>query len=135
MSTPTGLRVLVREINLAAGTPGSVIIPNPFTEQGVPSARVVDFDFVPDADLALDGTNFMTLNVRDLGDTTDLSAKVSNEAALLSKGVAANGAIVNSTLGEVASGASLTVKKTEDGTGALAKGLLLLTFEPNRYSV
>jgi hypothetical protein len=131
-------RVTMQYVNEAAsgGTVSLPPMPNPFTDAGVPSARVVDFDFVPDALLAEDATNYMSVVARDLADSENLSTAITNSTGALAAGTSASGLpmIAASDL-DVASGSSVFAKKTEGGTGGLLKGWLVWTWKANRYSV
>ena len=132
------IRVTTQYVNEAAGG-GTVSLPpmpNPFTEAGVPSARVVDVDFVPDALLAEDATDYMSVVARDLADSEDLSTAITNSTGALAAGTSASGLPMAAVAGrDVASGSSVFFKKTEGASGAILKGTLVVTWQANRHSL
>ena len=130
-----GPRLVLLSISIAAGSTGDVVVPNPFDEEGAPSARVASFSFMPTTADPLDGTNFATLTLRDLGDTTDLSEALSNETVAFAKGVGRSAALKNESGVEVNAGGSVLVKKTEDGTGGDTVGTLLVRWLPSRGAI
>ena len=74
------------QVNLAAGSAGKVVAPNPFVDDATPSARIASVRFASDADLALDGTNYFTGILKDPTDTNNLFTGFGNQSEALSQG-------------------------------------------------